>query len=147
MPYAPRWERRDSVTVGKMRVWLLVAGVGCGGSLPSTPAAERVADLVPQVAASPAHAAFSIVPADLGDDAALARIRHRVRVRWLARASPTHGAPMDVVIAHPQPEETDAIMPVIGESATEIRVVVEDDHARLALWIDRLATFDVAAES
>jgi len=122
-----------------MRVCLLLGVLGCGHALPPKPPApvERVA----QVATKPPHAAFSTVPADLIDDAAIDRIRHRVRVRWLHRASPTHGEPAEPVIARVHAEEVDQIMPVIGESSTQIRVVVEDDDARLALWIDKRETW------
>ena len=48
---------------------------------------------------------------------------------------------MEPVIARQQTQEIDRVMPVIGESATEIRVAVEDDDARLALWIDRRDTW------
>jgi hypothetical protein len=118
-----------------MRVWFLAAFVACGKGLPAQAPSEIVLVRQPEVKAP--HAAFSIVPADLLDDAAVARIRHRVRVRWLRRASPIHATPSEPVIAREQSTEIDRIMPVIGESGTEIRVVAEDDDARLALWIDR----------
>ncbi len=107
--------------------------VGCRQSLPAAPISVGE-----QMVSTPPHAAFATVPAELGDAGALERIRHRVRVRWMNRASPTHGAPMEPILTHtPSNVDVDRILPVIGESATEIRVVVEDDDARLALWIDR----------
>lgn len=120
-------------------MWIVLGVLACSHSLPKRAPSEIV--LVPQVEAKAPHAGFSTVPADLIDDAIVARIRHRVRVRRLQQASPTHGAPVEPVIGRTQTQEVDRIMPVIGESATEIRVVVEDDDARLALWIDRHDTW------
>ena len=119
-------------------MWWFVAVVGCGGALPAPP--SEIA-WVSQAATKPPHAAFSTVPADLIDDAMVARIRHRVRVRWFNRASAKHGTPIEPVIARTQTQEFDRVLGVIGESATEIRVVAEDDDARLAMWIDRRDTW------
>src|SRR5688572_359014 len=110
--------------------WPVLVGAlcACGSNLPPTSPPEFVAQIAPE----PPHGSFSVVPAELGDDGAIERIRHRVRVRWLHRASPIHGQPSEPVIARSHSgADIDRILPVIGESSTEIRVVVEDDDARL----------------
>ena len=119
-----------------VRVWVVLAVVGCHG-MPAPTAIE----LVEQTAARPPHAGFSTVPAELGDPGAIDRIRHRTRIRWFGRASPIHGETPDPIISRSHQTDVDRILPVIGESATEIRVVVEDDDARFALWIDRRDTW------
>ena len=109
----------------------------CSSVIPATPT-----ELVAQPTTKPPHAAFVVVPADLGDDAAVARIRHRVHVRWMMRASTVHGDAMEPIIKHElKVEQEDRVLPVIGESSTEIRVVIENDQARVALWIDRGAAW------
>lgn len=121
-----------------MRVWWFVAVVGCGGASVA-PASENA--WISQAVTKPPHAAFSTVPADLIDDAAIARIKHRVRVRRFDRASVKHGEMSKPVIDRAQPQEFDRVLGVIGESSNSIRVVVEDDDARLAMWIDRRDTW------
>ncbi|MDQ3365921.1 MAG: hypothetical protein M3680_10890 [Myxococcota bacterium] len=88
------------------------------------------------------RASFDVVAAELGDPGVLDRIRHRVRLRRITNASPRPGVPMDVVIARQHdPQDVDRILPVLGESTSQIRVVIEDDDARLALWVDRADTW------
>ena len=120
-----------------MRLWVLFGLVGCHG-LPTVPTVA----MTERTVAKPPRAGFSVVPAELADPGAIDRIRHRTRVRWFGRASPIHGETPEPIIARSHKgEDVDRILPVIGESATEIRVVVEDDDARLALWIDRRDTW------
>ncbi|MBA3820413.1 MAG: hypothetical protein H0X17_16090, partial [Deltaproteobacteria bacterium] len=91
---------------------------------------------------APPRASFDVVAAELGDPGVLDRIRHRVRLRRMTKASPLPAAPMDIVIARQHdPHDVDRILPVLGESASQIRVVIEDDDARVALWIDRVDTW------
>jgi hypothetical protein len=111
----------------------VVCLIGCGQALPPTVSTSFEAQTVPAAT----HAAFMTVPAELGSDDVVARIRHRVRVRWFRRASPIHGEVVEPVINRTQTADVDHVMPVIGESQTEIRVVSEYDDARLALWIDK----------
>jgi len=94
--------------------------------LPAPPPADR--------------ASFTVVPAELGDPGVLDRIHHRARVRrigniWLR---------VDGQISRNSTEhtESDYVLPVIGESHAKIRVVADDDDARLAVWISRTDAWD-----
>ncbi|HET9483978.1 MAG TPA: hypothetical protein VFO79_08475, partial [Xanthomonadales bacterium] len=120
-----------------MRCWAVLVLVGCHGLPPAPPLV-----LTEQTVPKPPRAGFSTVPAELADPGAIDRIRHRTRIRWFGRASPIHGETPEPIISRAHKgEDVDEILPVIGESATEIRVVFEDDKARLALWIDRRDTW------
>ena len=86
------------------------------------------------------EAALDVIPAELGDRAAVERLRHRVRLRQFGRAwlrldgPPTSdgtGGPID------DEDASDVLMPAIGETASRIRVVTEEDGARVAVWVDR----------
>lgn len=82
------------------------------------------------------HARFTVAGADLGDTAAVQRIRHRVRLHRFGRAwlkLDERGTDRD---SHVDIDWLPAL-PVIAETANRIRVVAGDDHARFALWIDR----------
>ncbi|MBA3458714.1 MAG: hypothetical protein H0T46_02050 [Deltaproteobacteria bacterium] len=82
------------------------------------------------------------MPAELGDPQILERISHRVLIRrwglaWLTR----DGAPIGSETT--EAEEVAAVIQVLGEHGRKIRIVVEDDKARYAVWVAR----DDAAET
>lgn len=132
------WNPREPVMVVEMRIWLACLVVGCGANVPPEAPVEVAAQLV----GTPARAAYAVVPAELGDPGAIDRIRHRARLRFVGRASPIHGeAPQPVLARAHLGGDVDRVLGVIGESPQEIRVVIEDDDARLALWIDRRDTW------
>ncbi len=64
-------------------------------------------------------------------------MRHRVRLKRIGRAwlrgdaLPINDGGAD------DGEVIDQILPAIGETANRVRVVVEEDDARVAVWIDR----------
>jgi hypothetical protein len=87
------------------------------------------------------HATFDVVPAELGDERVIERIRHRAIVKHWGLAWPRDdGTPIGM-----ESEARSAdIRPVLGERGRKIRIVVEDDHARLAVWIARDDAADTA---
>lgn len=118
-----------------MRVVLvLVAGfAGCSQSLPA-PAEPAWVEAV----ATPVVRAGSIdvAAAELGEAGAVGRMHHRVRVKRIGRAWLSPGAP-PIRDDAGESDEEDQVLPVIGESTGRIRVVTEEDDARVAVWIDR----------
>jgi hypothetical protein len=111
---------------------------GCGGTAPTPPAAPT--STADHALAAPPRASFEVVPAELGDAGVLERIRHRTRVRHVGETSlrpqkrpPTPGVEVTA--------DANYVLPVINETEAQIQVVVEDDHVRLALWVDRIDTW------
>lgn len=134
-------------TVGGVRIlrqWFLAIGAlaGCGQGLPARPPRPAGQRLVEQAVLEVPHAPFDVVPAELGDADVLERIRHRVVVQRWGLAWPTHDGPPIGTEARGSTPTAD-IVPVIGELGRKIRIVVEDDNARFAIWIAR----DDAAET
>lgn len=90
-------------------------------------------------------AVLDVAAAELGDDGVLDRLRHRVRVKRIGRAWLALGAPPIGDSSSGggsgggggDEEALDQVLPVIGETANRIRVVAEEDEARVAAWIDR----------
>jgi hypothetical protein len=89
------------------------------------------ADLVP------AKAEFYVLGSQLGDPTVLTRIRHRVRLKQRGRIAlrPTGEAIQER--SRNAAQNLDEVLPVIDETQLRIRVVIEDDDARFALWMDR----------
>ena len=87
------------------------------------------------------RATYDVVPAELGDERVIEWIRHRAIVRhWGLAWLRDDGTPIGV-----ESETHGAdIRPVLGERGRKIRIVVEDDHARLAVWIARDDAADTA---
>jgi hypothetical protein len=86
---------------------------------------------------------IDVRPAELGDEAALPRMRHRVRLKRIGRAWLRLDAPPIGEEAGDSDEDAIAeLMPAIGETANRIRVVTEEDGARVAVWIDRRDVWD-----
>jgi hypothetical protein len=81
----------------------------------------------PVVAAPPAReVAIDLLPADLGDEAAVERMRHRVRVKRIGRAwLGLDATPINDGSGADDGDPSDEILPVIGETASRIRVVTE----------------------
>ena len=97
-----------------MRVIFVGALIGCGAVAPAP---------VPTAIAPPAVIKPSaITMAELGDPGIVARIPQRTRVGWGTGRTPIDSRP---------------VVPVIGETGNRVRIVSEDDDARLAIWIDR----------
>ena len=108
-------------------------GLACGpGATPAT-GKTRVTVIAPTFA----QADFAVSPAELGDTDVWARIRHRARVARVGHASFAVGGPHIDEHETPVSNVHMPIYPVIGESSEHVRVVVEDDFARMALWIPR----------
>ncbi|HSK05119.1 MAG TPA: hypothetical protein VK932_27910 [Kofleriaceae bacterium] len=83
---------------------------------------------------------IDVVPAELGDPASVERMRHRVRMKRIGRAWLRHdGVPLDDGDGDgdDEAESIDEVVPAIGETANRIRVVTEEDGARVAVWIER----------
>jgi hypothetical protein len=87
---------------------------------------------------------YTVVPAELLDAGVLDRIPHRVRVRRFGTAWLSENID-DGKRAARSGGDSDSIYPVIGETKTKIRIVFEDDHARLAMWIARTDAWHVIA--
>jgi len=98
--------------------------------VPAPPLVEVVTPTAPR-------ASFEVVPAELGDAGVLDRIRHRVRLRRFGRANTTLAGDDEPRISRSHDGDVASILPVLGEQRAKIRVVIEDDHVRYALWIDR----------
>jgi hypothetical protein len=113
---------------------VLVIAAGCGGVLPPV---QPLGDTRIAPDPVPAKAEFYVAGSELGDADVLARIRHRVRLKRRGRIAlrPTGEA------IHERPRSAannlDEVLPVIDETRLRIRIVIEDDDARYALWIDR----------
>ncbi len=82
--------------------------------------------------------AIDVVPAELGDEASLERMRHRVRIKRIGRAwLGLDAAPINDSAGGDEDDPIDEVLPAIGETASRIRVVTEEDGARVAVWIER----------
>jgi hypothetical protein len=112
----------------------LAAIAGCRHTLP---ASDSPGPLVDVVAPTPPRASFEVVPAELGDAGVLERIRHRVRLKRFGRANTTLAGDDEPRLSRSHTGDAFSVLPVIGEQRGKIRVVIEDDHARYALWVDR----------
>lgn len=93
------------------------------------------------------EAALDVAPAELGDPGVVERLRHRVRLRQFGRAwlrldgpllSEGTGGPID------DEEAMDELMPALGETASRIRVVTEEDGVRVAVWVERRDAWETA---
>jgi len=118
---------------------------GCRHTLPD--GASSSATLVDVVTPTPLRASFEVVPAELGDAGVLDRIRHRVRLRRFGRANTTLAGDDEPRISRSHGGDVLSVLPVVGEQRGRIRVVIEDDHARYALWIDRDDTWKTITAS
>ncbi len=86
------------------------------------------------------EAALDVAPAELGDRDVVERLRHRVRLRQFGRAwLRLDGPPISDGTGGPLDDEdaSDMLMPAIGETANRIRIVTEEDGARVAVWVER----------
>ena len=115
-----------------------IAVVGCVlmcGCRPVPPATHAVASRTTAFAApSIPRADFDVAPAELGDAGVLQRIKHRVRLRRIGAAWVRE---QGEALARSYGGEAASVLPVLGQTSRKIRVVSDDDDARLALWIDR----------
>ena len=109
---------------------------GCAGNLPALPSSTTIEIAAP----TPARADFAVVPAELADPGVLDRIRHRTRVRRFGSA--WIGLTATPIRSSRASDDRDLVMPVIGETRTKLRIVTEDDEARLGVWIERDDTWD-----
>jgi hypothetical protein len=81
---------------------------------------------------------LDVTPAELGDEAGVARLRHRVRLKGIGRMWVyLDGLLVNDGSATSEDDGLDILLPVIGETAHRIRVVTEEDGARVAVWVDR----------
>ncbi len=91
------------------------------------------------------ESAIDVVPAELGDAAAVGRMRHRVRLKHVGRAWTRLGAAQLNDSSRGEGDPIDEVLPAIGETANRIRVVTEEDGARIAIWIDRREAWESIA--
>src|SRR5262245_61154344 len=117
-------------TVAQVRVAPAVLAIfaGCSQGLPASPPAAWT-----QVTAVPVQleGSMDVTPVELGDDAGVRRMRHRVRLKNQGRAwLSLDGKPLE---GSGGGDMIDAVLPAIGESARRIRVVTEADGSRLAV--------------
>lgn len=80
---------------------------------------------------------IDVTPAELGAPAVVSRMRHRVRLKALGRAWLRLGVTPISEPSSGEDEGADELLPVIGETANRIRVVTEEDGARVAVWVER----------
>lgn len=117
-------------TIAQQLSIALVVTVGCGA--PASAPASAPAARAPR----PPRPTYRVTAVELGDADVLERARHRAR---LARIGPAtlrdDGGPIESSQRAPEPDRT--IVPVLGETLGRVRVVADDDGARVALWIDR----------
>jgi len=116
-----------------LAAWLIAtAASGCG---PATSPTSALAPSAPVLRRGPIGRV--LVPAQLGDAGALARIPYAVRVRRLGRVwLVPDGEPAGPASA--QPADEAAAWPAIAESGDRVQIVTTEDHANLALWVERV---------
>lgn len=105
----------------------------CGGHVP-TPAPAPGARTMPSPQAVGPRLAPDVVPGELGDPGILDRIPRRVRVRVIGAAWVSLGAEP---IPHQERDPPSQPMPVLDEQRDKLRVVGEEDGARIAIWMQR----------
>jgi hypothetical protein len=112
----------------QMRASWLVALAACAGAT-----AQQPASVQPQVPKAK-RAPYAILPGELGDAGVLEQIPHHARLVRVGRASlEVGGEPLTGT----SESEADDVIAVIGEARERVRVVSDEDDARLAVWIDR----------
>lgn len=121
-------------------LWTLA---GCGQAVPPA-AAPRTPEPAREARLEIPRAPFAVVPAELGDERVLERIPHRAMMkRWTVAWLTEHGAPFGDA-TRTDVDTAREILPVIGERGAKIRIVVDDDHARYAVWVSRADTWSTA---
>jgi hypothetical protein len=80
------------------------------------------------------RAPYSMLAGELGDPGAIEAIPHHARLLKIGEARFVLGGD---VVAPSTEDESDAVVPVLGETREAVRVVSDQDDARLALWIAR----------
>ncbi len=124
--------------------WVGCALVGCGGGLPESAISGSTAPVDVVTPAIP-RASFAIVPAELADPGVLDKIRHRTRLRGFGSAWIKLDAEPIAKRESQRRGKAEWVMPVIDERGAKIRIVTEDDDARLAVWIERDDTWSSIA--
>jgi hypothetical protein len=129
----------------KWTIWLGLLAAACGGgahgggdstrggTTPATTAGGTVAVAPPQIPT----AGYDATASELNDHTVFERMRHRVRlardgVAYLKLDGPRVDATGEASMLAVRP-----MYPVLAEAPDRVRIVVEDDHARLALWVER----------
>jgi hypothetical protein len=129
-----------AITSGVARALVVVLALaGCSG-VSRPPPAESLG--TPAGVRLPARAAFTVVPAELGDAGVLERIHHRARLRRIGNAWID---PLAEPLSSHERDDIDLALPVIAEVRQRLRVVTldSDRSARIAMWIDRDDTWKV----
>ncbi len=105
----------------------------CGGHVPvPAPASGTLTEPAPRAVAP--RVAPDVVPGELADPGVVDRIARRVRVRAIGAAWVRLGAkPLPTTERDPP----DQPMPVLAEQGDKVRVVAEEDGARVAVWMQR----------
>nr|HEX4316868.1 hypothetical protein [Kofleriaceae bacterium] len=116
----------------------------CGPAAPAVDHAGGAAGTVAVAAPELPRAEFGVSAAELGDRDVLARIRHRAHVASIGDAKFVLDGPVIDQRSEPTRTVELPIYPVIGESGDHVRVVVDGDSARVAVWIPRRDAQSVA---
>ncbi len=129
--YAATAQSATVVTVWR-RSGVLLPLIGCAGAV-APGIANQPRKPPPQIP----HESYSVVPAELGDVGALARIHHRVWVRRYGRV--WFGAQdVDPITDQIDNRRVPVLEKVIGETRQRIRIVVDADREAIyAAWIPR----------
>ncbi len=117
--------------VGPAMRWfvLTLTLAGCGGTL-----APVASTPLPVTRANVVRMPVEIAAGELGDPGVMDRITKRARVRVIGRAYLTLGGPP---LDSSDREPPIAPLHVLSETREQLRVISEDDSARVALWIAR----------
>ena len=126
----------------KRTIWLGLLAAGCsGGAATSGTAGPTTAGgSILVTAPSIPHGTFDVAAGELADPGIYLRLKHRVRLAREGVAYLKLGGPRVDDTGQASKLDTRPIYPVLGESPDAVRVVAEEDHARLALWIQRSDT-------
>lgn len=130
----------------KRTIWLCLLAAGCGGAARSgTSRATLAGDTVIVSVPTIPHGTFDVAAGELSDPGIYLRLKHRVRLArqgtaYLKLAGPRVDDPGQDDPGQATKLDTRPMYPVIGESPEAVRIVVEEDHARIALWVERSDT-------
>lgn len=137
----------------KRSIWpcLLAAGCSSGAATGGKAGPATAAGSVLVAAPTVPHGTFDVAAGELADPGIYFRLKHRARLARQGAASLKRGGPRIDGADMPHAGSTDGageaskldtrpIVPVLGVSPDAVRIVVEEDHARIALWIERRDT-------
>lgn len=116
----------------------LFAVLGCGGSAPQTARPAPVRTDLAGVESDVPRAPYGVVPAELADEGIGEKLRHRVVLRrWTTAFLRPDDSDGKLQEDESQRGDTKDILPVIDEVPRFLRVVIENNKARYAVWVSR----------